>query len=196
VLLLDEPMAYLDMPTRRRLRQEFRDLQRGYGVTTIYATNDPAEAMYMADRIAALENGRIQQVGSPDRLYEAPATSHIAWLTGPVGFLDATVEADSDGFWLVGAGFRIRAWAPQLRPGRRVRIGLRPESIRLDPQSRIRATVAAKSFESGTPVTRLELGGELVTIASGDLPKGTEVGVSIEGCLVYDESDRLVAVVG
>ncbi len=196
VLLLDEPMAFLDMPTRRRLRQELRELQRGYGVTTIYATNDPAEAMYMADRIAALDNGRIRQVGRPDEMYKAPATTHIAWLTGPIGFLDATVESDSDGFWLAGDGFRMRAWAPELQRHRTVRIGIRPEGIRLSPDSRIRATVLAKSFESGAPVSRLKIGDKELSMTPVELSKGAEVGVSIEACLVYDSLDTLVAVVG
>ncbi|MCP3974724.1 MAG: ABC transporter ATP-binding protein [bacterium] len=196
VLLLDEPMAYLDMPTRRRLRRELRELQRGYGVTTIYATNDPAEAMYMADRIAALDNGRIRQVGRPDDIYTAPATSHIAWLTGPIGFLDATVESDSDGFWLTGEGFRLRAWAPELEHHESVRVGVRPEAVRLSPESRIRATILADSFEGGAPVSRLQIGSSALTIPLVDLAKGAEVGLAIEGCLVYDRLDRLVAVVG
>lgn len=196
VLLLDEPMAYLDMPTRRRLRQELRELQRGYGVTTIYATNDPAEAMYMGDRITALENGRVRQVGHPHDLYKAPATPHIAWLTGPVGFLDATVEADGDGSWLVGAGFRIRAWAPELHRHMKVRVGIRPESIKVSPESRLRATVQAKSFESGAPVSRLQIGGAVLSMTPVDIAAGTEIGITVEDCLVYDGLDRLVAVVG
>lgn len=196
VLLLDEPMANLDMPTRRRLRQELRELQRGYGVTTIYATNDPAEAMYMGDRIAALENARVRQIGRPEDMYKTPATRHIAWLTGPIGFLDATVEGDADGSWLVGDGFRIRAWAPELRRHTSVRIGIRPESIHLDPESRIRGLVQSKSFESGAPVSRLQIGGSVLSMAPIELPKGSEIGVTVESCLVYDELDRLVAVVG
>ncbi|MEE9414627.1 MAG: ABC transporter ATP-binding protein, partial [Acidimicrobiales bacterium] len=115
VLLLDEPMAHLDLPTRKRLRAELRQLQRGYGVTTVLATNDPADAMFMADRITAIDSGRIRQIGTPDELHTAPATTHIAWLTGSIGLLNATVQSEGEGFWLVGDGFRLRAWAPVLR---------------------------------------------------------------------------------
>ena len=198
VLLLDEPMAHLDTPTRHRLREELRELQRGYGVTTIYATNDPSEAVYMADRIAAIEHGKLQQVGTPEELYRSPGNVHIAWLTGPVSFVEATVEPDSDGYWLVGDGFRIRAWATELgrHRGETVRLGIRPEGIRLMPDSGLRATVDSRSFESGAPVTRLRLGGRLVAMALLDLPVGSDVGVNIDHCLVFDSADRLVAEVG
>lgn len=198
VLLLDEPMAHLDTPNRVRLRGELRELQRGYGVTTIYATNDPAEAVFMADRMVALQEGSIQQIGEPGKLYAAPANVHIAWLTGPVSFLDAAVERAGRGFWLVGDGFRIRAWPPKLGQyvDERVRVGIRPENLRLSPESRLRATVDSTSFETGTPVTRVRLGGDLVAMKLLDLPKGTNFGLSVDRFLVFESSGRLVAVVG
>lgn len=198
VLLLDEPMAHLDAPNRVRLRQELRELQRGYGVTTIYATNDPAEAMFMADRMVALEAGSIQQVGEPGELYAAPANVHIAWLTGPVSFLDASVERAPEGFWLAGDGFRIRAWPPKLAQylGERVRLGLRPESLRVFPESRLRATVDSTSFETGKPATQVRLGGGLVAMKLLDLPEGSEFGLAIDRFLVFEKSGRLVAVIG
>jgi ABC-type sugar transport system ATPase subunit len=191
-------MAHLDAPNRVRLRRELRELQRGYGVTTIYATNDPAEAVFMADRMVALENGSIQQIGEPGELYTAPANVHIAWLTGPVSFLDAAVEPAGQGFWLVGDGFRIRAWPPKLADfiNERVRVGIRPESLRLLPESRLRATIDSTSFETGTPVTRVRIGDSLVAMKLLDLPKGTELGVSVDRCLVFEADGRLISVVG
>lgn len=198
VLLLDEPMANLDLPTRKRLRHDLKELQRGYGVTTLYATNDPAEAMYMADRIAAIEGGRLRQIGTPEELYAAPADTKIAWLTGPISFLDVAVEKDSDGFWLCGDGFRIRAWSPELAAHTHdtVQLGLRPDGLRMQPQSAIRATVESPSFESGTPVTRVRIGGSVVAMPDLDAARGAEVGVSIERYLVFDAKQDLVAVVG
>lgn len=198
VLLLDEPMAHLDAPNRVRLRREIRELQRGYGVTTIYATNDPAEAVFMADRMVALQDGSIQQIGEPEELYAAPANVHIARLTGPVSFLDASLERAAEGFWLVGDGFRVRAWPPKLGQyvGERVRVGIRPESLRLLPESRLRATVDSTSFETGTPVTLIRLGAGRVAMKMLDLPMGTEFGVSIDRCLVFEGGGRLVSVIG
>ncbi len=198
VLLLDEPMAHLDMPTRKRLRRDFKELQRGYGVTTVYATNDPAEAMFMADRIVALEDGRLRQIGRPDELYSRPADAHIAWLTGPISFLEAGVERDSDGFWIVGDGFRVRAWPPELsrQVNRRVTVGIRPEGLRLVDDSAVRAVVDAPSFESGTPVTRVRFGGGVVAMGELAAVRGDEVGVAFDSFLIFDDAERLVAAVG
>lgn len=198
VLLLDEPMANLDLPTRKRLRQDLKELQRGYGVTTIYATNDPAEAMFMADRIAAIEKGRLVQVGSPGELYSRPADTHIAWLTGPISFLEATVGGDHDGYWLTGDGFRIRAWSPELGSyrGETVQLGLRPDGLRVQDNSQIRAVVESPSFESGSPVTRVRLGAAVVSLPDLGVAVGTEIGVSVDSYLLFAESGLLMAAVG
>ncbi|NND02770.1 MAG: ABC transporter ATP-binding protein, partial [Acidimicrobiia bacterium] len=197
VLLLDEPMANLDQPTRKRLRQDLKELQRGYGVTTVYATNDPVEAMYMADRIAAIENGRLVQVGTPGEMYARPADVHIAWLTGPISFLDAEVTRDSDGFWLTGDGFRLRAWSPELagHVGSSVRLGLRPDGLRIEPDSPVVATVVAPSFESGMPVIRVQIGDAVIALREVETDRGAQVRVAIESYLIFAGDGRLVAAV-
>lgn len=197
VLLLDEPMANLDQPTRKRLREDLKELQRGYGVTTVYATNDPAEAMYMADRIAAIEGGHLVQVGTPEELYARPADAHIAWLTGPISFLAAVVSGGRDGYWLAGEGFRIRAWNPELarHVGNPVRLGVRPDGTRVEPDSPFVAEVVAPSFESGKPVTRVRIGNTVVATREVEAERGAEVRVAIDSYLIFDESDQLVAAV-
>jgi ABC-type sugar transport system ATPase subunit len=77
-LLLDEPLSSLDAPVRRELRQELRRVQRELAVPTIYVTHDPVEALVMADRIAVLETGRIQQIGLPEEVYQRPANRFVA----------------------------------------------------------------------------------------------------------------------
>lgn len=197
VLLLDEPMANLDLPTRKRLRNDLKELQRGYGVTTVYATNDPGEAMHMADRIGAIEKGRLVQVGTPEELYSHPADTHIAWLTGPISFLQAQVARDRDGYWLSGEGFRIRAWSPELGRvrGETVRLGLRPDGIRVLEESPVRAAVEKPSFESGMPVTRVRLGSEVLSLSALDMAPGSEIGVSIDAYLVFGQDGKLLAAV-
>ncbi len=197
VLLLDEPMANLDQPTRKRLREDLKELQRGYGVTTIYVTNDPVEAMFMADRIAAIEGGRLVQVGTPEELYARPADTHIAWLTGPISFLEAEVSRDSDGYWLTVEGFRIRAWSPELRShvGHAVRLGLRPDGLRLEPDSPLVAKVLAPSFESGMPVTRVQIGETVVAVHELEAERGAEVRLAVDAYLIFDDSGQLIAAV-
>jgi ABC-type sugar transport system ATPase subunit len=198
VLLLDEPLAHIDPPTRHRLRADLRQLQRGYGVTTILATNDPEEAMVMADRIVALENGRVRQIGLPHELYASPADTHIAWLTGPISLIDASVEPDTEGFWLTAGELRLRAWAPELAEhvGAGVRIGLRPESIGLSPESTTRAVVVGASFDSGHTVTKIQLGGGTVAMGSIDEPPGVSIGIRIDKYLVFGADQNLIIAAG
>jgi ABC-type sugar transport system ATPase subunit len=84
-LLLDEPLSSLDGPARRSLRREMKALQRRLGVPTIYVTHDQAEAMALGDKIAVLDRGRLQQVGSPDEIYHRPANRFVAEFFGPQG---------------------------------------------------------------------------------------------------------------
>jgi ABC-type sugar transport system ATPase subunit len=133
VFLMDEPLARLDAHLRVQMRQEFRLLQEGYGVTTVFITNDQDEAMAMADRIAILEDGRLQQVGAPLDVYRRPSSKFVAQFVGanPMAVLPARVRADAGGYWLDFGRFRIRAWIPSLNevPEGRVELGIRPEEI-------------------------------------------------------------------
>jgi multiple sugar transport system ATP-binding protein len=194
VLLLDEPLAHVDPPTRHRLRADLRQLQRSYGVTTILATNDPEEAMVMADRIVAIESGRIQQVGPPEELYAAPADTHIAWLTGPISLIDMTVEPDAQGFWLTAGDFRLRGWAPELAShvGDQLRVGLRPEGVRAVPDSSTRGLVVGNSFDSGHSVTKVAFGETTILMGLLDDPPGTNIGITIDRYLVFGPDDKLI----
>lgn len=198
VLLLDEPMAHLDLPMRTRLRRDLKELQRGYGVTTVHATNDPDEAMAMADRIVAIEGGELVQIGTPAELQAAPVDTHLAWLTGAISFVDAKVERDSTGFWLVSDHLRVRAWSPELgrHVGRTVRLGIRPQHVRAEPGSPLRVEVVGPTFESGAPATRLRLGDDTITAVSIDERPGSALDVTIERYLVYGVDGQLITTVG
>ena len=126
LLLLDEPLSALDAIVRVRLRQEIRSLQQRLGVTTIMVTHDQEEALSMADRIVVMNQGAIDQVGTPMQVYREPATPFVADFVGKVNMLSGTVES---------AG-RIRIGASSFEcptcngsTGRRVRVYLRPEDI-------------------------------------------------------------------
>lgn len=145
VFLLDEPLARVDATLRTKLRGELRFLQRGYGVTTVYVTNDPVEAMAVGDRIAVINDGRVQQVGAPLEVYERPATAFVGGIAGerPMNFMAATVEPDGDAAWVRGDGFRIRVWAPDVaaRAGEPVTLGVRPEDIEPAPGEELEVVV-------------------------------------------------------
>ncbi|MDJ1160058.1 putative 2-aminoethylphosphonate ABC transporter ATP-binding protein [Chelatococcus sp. SYSU_G07232] len=129
LLLLDEPLSALDAKVRVRLREEIRSLQRRLGVTTIMVTHDQEEALAMADRIVVMNQGVIEQVGTPADIYRHPATAFVADFVGTTSFLDATVTGP--GRVVSGALELACADDRGLAPGTPVLLGLRPEEIRL-----------------------------------------------------------------
>jgi ABC-type sugar transport system ATPase subunit len=138
LLLLDEPLSNLDAKLRVLMRAEIKHLQRTLGITTILVTHDQVEAMTMADRIAVLRDGLLQQMGTPDDLYYRPANTFVAGFIGspPMTIFPARVEAADGRLAFATEAMRFPAAeriAPALggRRGEGVLIGLRPEDIRL-----------------------------------------------------------------
>jgi iron(III) transport system ATP-binding protein len=129
LLLLDEPLSALDARVRLRLRDEVKALQRRLGVTTIMVTHDQEEALAMADRIVVMNQGVIEQVGTPSEIYRKPATAFVADFVGTMTFLDAEVSGPD----------RLRLGSIELccngingfQHGTAVRVGLRPEEVRV-----------------------------------------------------------------
>ncbi len=95
VLLLDESLSNLDAKLRQTMRREIRDLQRSLAITTLFVTHDQVEALAMCDRIAVMNRGRIEQVGTPSEVYERPATRFVASFVGSVNVLPA--DRDTNG---------------------------------------------------------------------------------------------------
>jgi putative spermidine/putrescine transport system ATP-binding protein len=94
VLLLDESLSNLDAKLRQTMRREIRDLQRALGITTLFVTHDQVEALAMCDRIAVMNQGRIEQVGTPADVYERPATRFVAGFVGSVNVLPASRDGN------------------------------------------------------------------------------------------------------
>ena len=135
VFLFDEPLSNLDAGLRVRMRYEFAALHRTLGTTMIYVTHDQAEAMTLADRIVVLNGGRIEQVGAPMDLYDAPANQFVAGFIGSprMNFLPGTLVSASDGGGAIvdvaGVRFTAMVDATVGRPGDAVTIGVRPERV-------------------------------------------------------------------
>ncbi|MGA8112987.1 MAG: ABC transporter ATP-binding protein [Actinocatenispora sp.] len=139
IFLLDEPLSNLDSALRHGLRAEISSLVRTVGVTTVYVTHDQTEALTMADRIAILREGRLQQVGEPNDVYHRPATVFVAAFLGHpmMNLLEASVYAYLDDQLMFDMGHQHVSlpWSdPRVRPlaryhGERVIIGLRAESV-------------------------------------------------------------------
>lgn len=138
LFLMDEPLSNLDAKIRVEVRAELKKLQRELGITTIYVTHDQAEAMSLADRIAVMNEGRLQQVGTPDELYYKPANVFVASFIGApaANLVDADVVETERGLELsmLGARFPLPSdLAAVLRGAGKVIFMARPEDIRISP---------------------------------------------------------------
>jgi len=133
VLLLDEPLGALDLKLRRQMQVELKRIQTEVGITFIHVTHDQEEAMTMADTIAVMNGGRIEQLGSPADLYERPATTFAANFLGQSNLLAADVTGTSgDDLLLDVHGVRLLLPRDRARIGAgRLWLGVRPEKLRV-----------------------------------------------------------------
>ncbi|GGN20792.1 ABC transporter ATP-binding protein [Halarchaeum nitratireducens] len=102
VLLMDEPLGALDKKLRDQLQVELTDLQSDLGITTLYVTHNQSEALTMADRIVVMSQGRIEQIGTPTEIYDAPATRFVAEFIGDANFFEGDLDADGESFTTAG----------------------------------------------------------------------------------------------
>jgi spermidine/putrescine transport system ATP-binding protein len=130
VLLLDEPLGALDLKLRKQMQLELKAIQHDVGITFVHVTHDQEEAMTMADRIAIMNGGRIEQLGAPTELYERPRTAFVAGFLGISNLLPGSVAGDASVRLDDGTTVLVPAEALNGRTGR-VAVGVRPEKIRL-----------------------------------------------------------------
>jgi len=140
VLLLDEPLGALDLKLRQRLQIELAQIHRDVGTTFVYVTHDQEEAMSMADRIAVMNDGRVEQLGTPEEIYRRPASRFVADFIGNSNFFAATVDGEVA---RLGDGSRV----PCAGGAGAATLMVRPESIRLaHDDGCIRGRVVQTSF--------------------------------------------------
>jgi len=134
VLLLDEPLGALDAKLRKTLQIELKALQEQVGITFVYVTHDQEEALTMADRLAVMNEGRIEQVGSPREVYEEPASAYVADFLGVSNLLDAeAVGTASDGRCRIRVGdFELLASSGHTSARGAVKVVVRPERVRVE----------------------------------------------------------------
>jgi spermidine/putrescine transport system ATP-binding protein len=136
VLLLDEPLGALDLKLRKQMQLELKRIQKEVGITFVFVTHDQEEAMTISDRIAVMNNGKIEQLGRPEDVYERPTTVFVAEFLGASNLLDGTYRGTEGGWGQVDLanGVRIRIPVEQdRRAGESVRVGVRPEKIHVIP---------------------------------------------------------------
>jgi len=152
ICLMDEPLSNLDAKLRNAMRIEIRALQRRIGMTVVYVTHDQTEAMSMADKVVLIHDGRIDQEGSPDEIYNRPRTTFVAQFVGapPMNLFDPFADGGGDGL----AGHPLVAgWSA----GRR--FGVRPEDIAI-VSGGVPARVVAADYLGADSVLEVSIGGQ------------------------------------
>ena len=179
VLLLDEPLSNLDKTLRVQMRQELLSLQRRLGITTIFVTHDQEEAMTTADRMAVLDQGVLQQVGTPAELYDEPVNAFVANFVGTMNMLDATVQsqhADHLVLDVKGVGevsIPISSGDSNLhRKDQQVQLSFRPHAVKLgtaqssssDLTLCIQGTVESSEFMGESTRYRVRVGSQSLSV--------------------------------
>jgi iron(III) transport system ATP-binding protein len=134
VLLFDEPLSNLDAKLRKGTREEIRRLQQELGITSLYVTHDQEEAMSISDRIAVMNEGRLQQIGTAEEIYACPANRFIADFIGEANFLSSRVITATKGqvrIRLFGAEMEVNQESPQFHEEEDVEVVSRPEAVDL-----------------------------------------------------------------
>ena len=182
VLLLDEPLSALDAKLRQRLRLGVREIQRELGITTVYVTHDQAEALAISDRVAVMNDGRVEQVGSPEEVYREPASRFVAEFVGDNNLLDAEVTSrDPPVASVDGIEVRLPEGA-DVAVGDRVTLAVRPESIRFGAgETTIPATVRAAEYQGDAYRVHCEWAGRSVLVKTGPtVPPTDEVDLGFD----------------
>jgi putative spermidine/putrescine transport system ATP-binding protein len=172
-LLLDEPLANLDAALREEMRFYIRSLQREFHITTLYVTHDQSEALVLADRIAVLMNGELQQFGTPLDVYYRPQTAAVASFTGLTNLLPGRIESRSGDQYLLAtrAGPLLARGLPGLAAGAEVMLSLRPEHFQLgsamadgDGCNRLSGVVRERTFAGSFVDYRVAVGDVLLRV--------------------------------
>jgi putative spermidine/putrescine transport system ATP-binding protein len=193
VLLLDEPFSNLDAQLRVRLREELKGLIRRIEMTTLFVTHDQEEALSLADRIVVMNEGRVEQIGSPREIYERPRTRFVAQFIGLCNLIDATVKASDGGTVQLetAGGLQLRAArADGVSPGARVLLAIRPEHLRIgDGANRIAGRVETASYLGATSLVRAKAGGEDLLVESHGAGLHAASGSEI---ILFVDPDRIL----
>jgi spermidine/putrescine transport system ATP-binding protein len=192
VLLLDEPLGALDLKLRKQLQVELKRVQAEVGITFVYVTHDQEEALTMSDRIAVMNQGRVEQLGTPEELYERPATRFVADFIGTTNLLAGSIESSAADTAIVRlrSGEQCAVAASGFAIGADVELSVRPEVIDLQPTIGVEpagpglhATVEQVAYLGGNVQYLVRTAGGLPITALADkgrarLPIGGTVDVS------------------
>lgn len=192
VLLLDEPLSALDAKLRTQMRMELKQLQKRLGITFVFVTHDQEEALTMSDRVAVINGGRVEQIGTVNEIYYRPATRFVATFIGETNIVEANVTARWDGRvrCRVEGGLELTVKTSAPVPDDKILLSLRPEKVRLhrtDPggDNSFPARIAAEIFKGAVD--------DLTIVVQGGLELGALMANDGQEELEFHEGEAVFA---
>jgi len=194
VLLMDEPLSNLDAKLREQMRTEIRRIQQYLGITSVYVTHDQVEAMTISDRVVVMNEGRIEQVGTPTETYRYPQSRFVADFIGRANFLPGKVLSQQDSqlsLDMLGVTLTVNAADVEYETGADVTVVVRPEMMVLNrAQAHVGGTVRRASYLGDVVEYDIEVGDLLLSLVENDPrhvtihPEGETVEIGfLEDCL-------------
>ncbi|MEI9406970.1 ABC transporter ATP-binding protein [Mesorhizobium argentiipisi] len=204
VLLLDEPLSALDANMREEMRVEIKKIQKETGITAIFVTHDQEEALSMSDRIVVMNAGSAEQIGTPEEVYERPATAFVADFLGKANMLSGTVSR-SDGPTIVtlAGGQTVNVLSPKALPqGSAVTVVVRPQKLSVGRASanRLPGRIVSASYLGGSAIYEVDIGGKANIRANTPIDgrvlregEAIELGFDPHDCVLLDEAGRRIS---
>ena len=152
VLLLDEPFSSLDADLRKQIREEVRLILKEIGATAIFVTHDQEEALFMGDRLAVFDQGRLEQLGTPEEIFHCPATRFVAEFMGQTDFLMGQVTPAG-----IMTEIGLLEQRTDLPTGTRVEVAFRADDVTLEAETGAHACVLTRQFKGALNIYRLQL---------------------------------------
>lgn len=175
ILLLDEPLGALDLKLRKEMQIELKKLQEKLKITFVYVTHDQEEALNMSDRIAVINGGSIEQIGSPEEIYERPKTKFVADFIGESNTIEADIKRDNDGALnvnIAGENFKIENSSFNIKEGKKYYVSIRPENIKYSKEKTeysLKAKIKEHRYVGSLIKTTVELeNGKKITVYDYD----------------------------
>ena len=200
VLLLDEPLSALDANMREEMRVEIKKIQKATGITAIFVTHDQEEALSMSDQIVVMNAGSMEQIGTPQQVYDTPATAFVADFLGKANMLAGKVASVQGSQITVAltAGQAVTVEAPKpLATGSAITVVVRPQKLSVGPAvmgNRLTGRVVSNSYLGGSAIYEIDIGSGTIiranTQISGPVARegeAVQVGFDPAACVLLDQ---------
>ena len=204
VLLLDEPLSALDANMREEMRVEIKKIQKETGITAIFVTHDQEEALSMSDRIVVMNAGAVEQIGTPQEVYETPATAFVADFLGKANMLAGTVSRSGRATAVaLASGQTVEVACPRpLAQGSKVTVVVRPQKLSVGAvgANRLAGRVVSASYLGGSAIYEIDIGGKTLIRANAPITgrvlregEAIDLGFDAEGCVLLDEDGQRIS---